>query len=429
MPIDRLLEGIGDARNESPPPLKPVSHPPTHALSRLEIEEREKDFLGPWAAYSGESLGRLHPEDEHDLRTAFQRDRDRLIHCTAFRRMEYKTQVFVNHEGDYFRTRLTHTMEVAQIARSLARFLRLNEDLAEAMALAHDLGHTPFGHSVEDVLDDLLEGSGGFEHNAQGLRCVDFLETPYPRFPGLNLTYEVRSVFTKRASLAELARKGFASPESERFFGGPAKPILEAQVVDLADGIAYNSHDVDDGLKSGLLELDAVREVPIWAEVWDEASGRDEAGRRHDAIRNLINLQVSDAVEATLARLKGDEYESMRSLPGDEYPALSEVRRTVDFGCRMRERDEELKAFLRKSLYRHPGVTRKMDRARSMIEALFHVYLKHPEQTAPQFRNRIAAGEPLRRVVCDYIAGMTDRFAEQEYVSFFLPGALHPRLV
>jgi dGTPase len=394
-------------------------------FSRHESEARERETLSPHATLSAETMGRLFPEEEHPLRTPFQRDRDRLIHSTAFRRLEYKTQVFVNHEGDYYRTRLTHTLEVVQIARSLARFLRLNEDLAEAMALAHDLGHTPFGHSVEEVLNELVEADGGFEHNAQGLRSVDILETPYPDFPGLNLTYEVRSIFTKKASMTALCQNGFASPESRKFDGGPAKPILEAQIVDLADGIAYNSHDVDDGLKSGLLSLEALEEAPLWEEAWKEARGVDASSRRHSAIRQLINRQVTDAAQETLKRMRQADLPHLK-WECAEYPPLSQIERVVDFSPAMRKSDNNLKEFLRSNLYRHPQVTRPMDRARDMIRRLFEAYSQRPEQMAAQFRGRVGQ-EPLKRVVSDYIAGMTDRFAEDEYISLFMPGSLLAR--
>lgn len=396
-----------------------------HLLSREESEKRERDTLSPLAAQSADTLGRCHGEEEHPLRTAFQRDRDRLIHSTAFRRLEYKTQVFVNHEGDYYRTRLTHTLEVVQIARSMARFLRLNEDLAEAMALAHDLGHTPFGHSVEAVLQELVIDAGGFEHNAQGLRCVDLLETPYPDFPGLNLTYEVRSIFTKKSSMAELLRKGYADPGSQRFIRGPRQPLLEAQIVDLADSIAYNSHDVDDGIKSGLLSPEMLEEVPLWREVWKSVRGRDESSCRHAAIRELINLQVTDAAEESLRRM------SQPSPPvpvpeSGEYPPLGVIPRQIEFSTAMRDSDRSLKDYLHSNLYHHPQVTRQMDRAQEMIRRLFQAYFQSPEQMAPQFRMRLAK-EPKARVVCDYIAGMTDRFAEDEYISLFLPPSLVAR--
>lgn len=395
-------------------------------FSRLESQSREREFLSPHASFSGDTMGRLHPEPEHHLRTPFQRDRDRLIHSTAFRRLEYKTQVFVNHEGDYYRTRLTHTLEVVQVARSLARFLRLNEDLAEAMALAHDLGHTPFGHSVEEVLDEWMSDSGGFEHNAQGLRCVDLLETPYPDFSGLNLTYEVRSIFTKKASMSELTRKGYASPKSTRFASGPARPILEAQVVDLADGIAYNSHDIDDGIKSGLLTPEVLSEASLWKEIWKHARGADESAKRHAAVRELINRQVTDAAEETERRLHSGPPSPAPKPREGEYPPLASLERVVDFSAPMKQAESELKALLRAKLYRHPQVTRKMDRARRMVRDLLEMYFAHPEQMAAQFRARVDH-EPVKRVVSDYVAGMTDRFAEDEHLAFFFPGALVAR--
>lgn len=393
---------------------------------REECEQRELETLSPLATASAKSLGRLHPEQEHPLRTAFQRDRDRLIHSTAFRRLEYKTQVFVNHEGDYYRTRLTHTLEVVQIARSIARFLRLNEDLSEAMALAHDLGHTPFGHSAESVLDELMSSHGGFEHNAQGLRCVDLLETPYPAFEGLNLTYEVRSIFTKKSSFADLTRRGYASPQSTRFANGPGRILLEAQVVDLADSIAYNSHDIDDGLKSGLLTESALAPIPLWNEVASNAEGRDASIRRHDAVRRLINRQVTDVVRETMRRIANPDFTSAFDAQGGDHPALAALPRVVDFSPEMKQADTELKSFLKDRLYRHPSVLRQMERARRMILGLFETYTLHPEQMASQFRARLDH-EPSARVVSDYIAGMTDRFAEEEYVSLHFPESIGKR--
>ena len=392
--------------------------------TRQTLEKKENDFLSPLATRCAESMGRLYPEKEHDIRTAFQRDRDRLIHSTAFRRLEYKTQVFVNHEGDYYRTRLTHTLEVVQIARSIARALGLNEDLAEAMALAHDLGHTPFGHTVEEVLNELMEEDNGFEHNAQGLRCVDLLETPYADFPGLNLTYEVRSIFTKKKPMAELRRLAFASPESEKFDAGPPKSILEAQVVDLADGIAYNSHDIDDGIKSGLLDPEMLCEVPLWEEIWKPLKGLSASVRRLTAIRQLINRQVTDLVEASYDRMKAPQPNPPKRNSSDDYPALGRIRRVIDFHEDMRKQETELKRFLHKNLYHHPRVTRKMDKACSMIRSLFQYYCEHPEQMATKYHARVGQ-DSLKRVVCDYIAGMTDRFAEDEYMNLFLPDSAH----
>ncbi len=400
-------------------------HPPTdfNAITRKSLEENERSHLSPHATLSGDSLGRLYPEEEHSFRTAFQRDRDRLIHSTAFRRLEYKTQVFVNREGDYYRTRLTHTLEVVQISRSIARALALNEDLAEAMALAHDMGHTPFGHTVEEVLDELMADENGFEHNAQGLRCVDLLEAPYAGFSGLNLTYEVRSIFTKKRPMADLRRLGYASPESEKFDGGPSKPIMEAQVVDLADSVAYNSHDIDDGIKSGLLDPESLCETDVWRRIWESSLGQDPGIRRRTAIRQLINRQVTDIVEASYERMKQIDDQPGRSPSTGDYPALGRIERIIDFRPEMRKQETELKRLLHKNLYRHPQVTRKMDKACTMIRSLFNYYLEHPEQMTTSYRKR-AGDEPLKRVVCDYIAGMTDRFAEGEYVSLFLPDSL-----
>lgn len=398
--------------------LEPVAHP---RMDRESLEAREDACLSPLAARSSESLGRLYPEAEHGFRTSFQRDRDRLIHSTAFRRLEYKTQVFVNREGDYYRTRLTHTLEVVQIARSISRALGLNEDLAEAMALAHDLGHTPFGHTVESVLDDLMKEEGGFEHNAQGLRCVDLLETPYSNFSGLNLTYEVRCIFTKKRSMADLRRAGYASPASEKFDRGPGRVILEAQVVDLADSVAYNSHDIDDGVKAGLIDPEALCEVPLWAEIWTPLSTEAPEIRRRAAVRELINRQVTDIVDATFSRMQDPANGAAGVIEeNSEQPALGKIPRIVDFHPEMRKQETELKRFLHKNLYKHPKVTRKMDKACSMIRALFEAYCRHPEQMAPSYADRVDR-EPLHRVVADYIAGMTDRFAEDEYISLFLP--------
>lgn len=398
--------------------LEPVAHP---RMDRESLEAREDACLSPLAARSSESLGRLYPEAEHGFRTSFQRDRDRLIHSTAFRRLEYKTQVFVNREGDYYRTRLTHTLEVVQIARSISRALGLNEDLAEAMALAHDLGHTPFGHTVESVLDDLMKEEGGFEHNAQGLRCVDLLEAPYSDFPGLNLTFEVRSIFTKKRSMADLRRAGFASPASAKFDRGSGRVLLEAQVVDLADSVAYNSHDIDDGVKAGLIDPGALCEVPLWAEIWAPLFTEAPEIRRRAAVRELINRQVTDIVDATFLRMQDQAGGAPAVIEENaEQPALGKIPRIVDFHPEMRKQETELKRFLHKNLYKHPKVTRKMDKACSMIRALFEAYCRHPEQMAASYSDRVDR-EPLRRVVADYIAGMTDRFAEDEYISLFLP--------
>lgn len=389
-------------------------------LTRSETESRERDYLAVWATCSGDSLGRLYPEAEHSYRTAFQRDRDRLIHSTAFRRLEYKTQVFVNHEGDYFRTRLTHTLEVVQIARSLGRMLRTNEDLVEAMALAHDLGHTPFGHAVEGELAELLVNHGGFEHNAQGLRCVDLLEAPYMAYPGLNLTHEVRLIFTKHYSLADLMKMGFANPLSTKLSECQHSPIVEAQVVDLSDGIAYNSHDVDDGIKSGLLSPEGLCEVPLWRSIWQNIDYADQSVQRRAAIRALINRQITDAAETSLKILQTTMPCATDTKQAKDYPCLEQQPRLVSFSPEMQTLNQQLKDYLHLNLYSHPLVQRKMHKAKEMIRKLFAYYSESPDQMAPQFALR-AKTAPVERVVSDYIAGMTDRFAEEEYVSIFFP--------
>jgi dGTPase len=380
-------------------------------LSLADFEAREAAALAPYAARSRDSLGRRHPEPEHPFRMAFQRDRDRIIHSTAFRRLEYKTQVFVNHEGDYYRTRLTHTMEAAQITRTLARVLRLNEDLAEAIALAHDLGHTPFGHAGERTLDRLMAPHGGFEHNAQSLRIVDLLEERYPTFRGLNLSWEVREGIVKHSSR-------YDRPQV-REFDPDLAPCLEAQIVDFADEIAYNAHDVDDGLKSGMLDPDELATVGLWAnamaEVVREAPDAPPRVLRYQAVRHLIDRLVSDLVTALLARLRARSIET-----------LADVRRVkprlVDFSPELAEQNAELKAFLYDRLYTHHRVARMTQKADRIMSALFEVYMAEPKQLPPHVTRRVREeGEPMPRVIADYVAGMTDRFALEEYKKLFDP--------
>lgn len=342
---------------------------------------------------------------------AFQRDRDRIVHSSAFRRLEYKTQVFVNHEGDYYRTRLTHTVETAQVTRTIARILGLNEDLAEAIALAHDLGHTPFGHAGERTLDRVMQPYGGFEHNAQSLRIVDVLEERYPGFCGLNLSWEVREGIVKHSTR-------YDRPQVVEFDPGLA-PCLEAQIVDFADEIAYTAHDVDDGLKSGMLDADALAEVPLWADACADAvaaAPHAPAGiRRYQAVRRLIDWMVTDLADTLLGRV---EHEGIRSI--------EDVRRVkprlVEFSPDMAERHATLKAFLYDSLYHHHRVTRMTQKADRIMTALFEVYMAEPRQLPPHVVRR-ADHEPegMPRVIADYIAGMTDRFALEEYKKLFDP--------
>lgn len=374
-------------------------------LQRTEAERLEDRDLAPWAMRSAGSRGRRYPEEEHPLRTAFQRDRDRIIHSTAFRRLEYKTQVFVNHEGDYYRTRLTHTMEAAQIARTIARILRLNADLAEAVALAHDLGHTPFGHAGERVLDRLMQPWGGFEHNRQSLRIVDVLEERYPSFPGLNLSWEVREGIVKHSP-------PYDRPAAAAFDSGSA-PALEVQVVDLADEIAYNSHDIDDGMKSGLLSAEDLASVRLWGEAYGEVRKAAPASTpriwRYQAVRWIIDRLVRDLVETTAGRVRDLGVRNVQDVRTHGAPI-------VGFSEEVDRQRRELKAFLMEKLYRHHRVVRMMAKAQRVIEQLFAVYVEQPQTLPPHILARCErGGEEFHRVVADYIAGMTDRFALQEH--------------
>ena len=381
------------------------------AVSRQALEDREAAGLAPYAMPSRASRGRRHTEPEHPFRMVFQRDRDRIIHSSAFRRLEYKTQVFVNHEGDYYRTRLTHTMEAAQVTRTLARALGLNEDLAEAVALAHDLGHTPFGHAGERTLDRLMQPHGGFEHNGQSLRIVETLEERYPRFLGLNLSWEVREGIVKHSTR-------YDRPQVAEYDASVA-PCLEAQIVDFADEIAYSAHDVDDGLKSGMLDPDDLDAVPLWADaqrvVKAGAPGASVAVLRYQAVRRLIDWMASDLVETLLARISDEHIDSL--------DAVRAVKpRLVEFSADMTVRQRELKTFLYERLYTHHRVTRMTQKADRIMSALFEVYMQEPRQLPPHVLRRVSEnGETVARVVADYIAGMTDRFALEEYKKLFDP--------
>ncbi|HUT22791.1 MAG TPA: deoxyguanosinetriphosphate triphosphohydrolase [Sumerlaeia bacterium] len=381
--------------------------------TREDCEQLERQTLAPFAAFSAETRGREHKTHPCRVRTDFQRDRDRIIHCEAFRRLEYKTQVYVIHEGDYYRTRLTHTMEVAQIARTLARALRLNDDLTEAVALAHDLGHTPFGHSGEAALHRLLEGRGGFEHNRQGVRVVERLERRYRDFPGLNLTWEVREGIAKH-------RTSYDSPSMRRFNPDLAPP-LEAQLVDLADEIAFNHHDLDDALKMGLLALEDLEQVPWVNEVRGEiqkeaggASGRDGASFvRYRLIGGLIDVAVSDALEQTERNIEETGVDSLESV-------RRQGVRLGSFSVAAAERNGQLRTFLLENVYQHPRVVRMTNKAEDFIERLFHAYRSKPGLLPRGGQARIEA-EGLERVIADHISGMTDRYCIDEYKRTFLP--------
>ena len=379
-------------------------------LSRAEIEKREEELLASYAMKSRQSKGRIHPEKEHPYRPCYQRDRDRIIHTTAFRRLEYKTQVFVNHEGDNYRTRLTHTIEVAQIARSIARALRLNEDLSETLALAHDIGHGPFGHAGEDALREMMKDHGGFDHNLQGLRVVDFLEERYPGFKGLNLTWEVREGINKHTT-------PFDHPDRNTALDPEKSPLLETQLVDVSDEIAYDNHDLDDGIASGLLREEDLLKIPLWEktrrEVLRESSSLSGLPLAKQIIRSLINLQITNLITASEEILLAHNIRSVEDVRKSQ-------KRFIVFDDVMASERKILKPFLMKNLYHHYRVVRMSDKAKRFVKDLFEVYLKNPEQLPPTFSNRLPQEGP-HRVICDYLAGMTDRYALDEYKRFFDP--------
>lgn len=379
--------------------------------SNESLQEYEKLTLAPYAAFSRNSRGRKHHENDHAYRTCYQRDRDRIIHSAAFRRLEYKTQVFVNHEGDHYRTRLTHTLEVAQISRTIARALKLNEDLAEAIALAHDLGHTPFGHAGEDILDALMKSHSekGFNHNMQSLRVVEQIERRYPGFPGLNLSYEVREGIVKHETDYDISEIADYDPDQ--------KPTLEAQIVDLADEIAYNCHDVDDGLWSGVLALSEIMEVPLFNQIYKKSEKElpelTRSKRQYHVIRLMINLEVTDLIKATVENLKKFEIKTLEDVRGHDSKLLS-------FSDELERENSVLKKFLFERMYRHWRLIRMTDKARRILNALFEAYYDNPRQLPPKYANRAEDGSKAQ-VIADYMAGMTDRFAMIEYKKLFDP--------
>jgi dGTPase len=378
---------------------------------RTELEEIEARSLAPYAMLSKDSRGRRVAEPDHPMRTCFQRDRDRVIHSAAFRRLEYKTQVFVNHEGDYYRTRLTHTMEAAQITRTVARALGLNEELAEAVALAHDLGHTPFGHAGEKVLNDLMKPHGGFDHNAQSLRTIDWIEHRYPNFRGLNLTFEVREGIIKHSH--------FQDRPAAQEFDPSTHPCLEAQIVDLADEIAYLGHDVDDGLKAGMLTAEELAHSQLYRDANASASSgatHDEVSiERYLTVRRIIDAMATDLVtnvDAEIARAHIDRVAAVRRAG----------KALAAFSPGMATQVDELKEIMRERLYRHYRVIRMTEKAARVLEQLFNAYMREPRQMpAHVLMLHERDGDPMPRVVADYIAGMTDRFALDEYKKLFDP--------
>ena len=367
--------------------------------------------LAPYAVHSRGARPRRHPETAHASRSEFQRDRDRIIHCSAFRRLEYKTQVFLNHEGDMFRTRLTHSLEVAQVGRSMARNLRLNEDLVEALALAHDLGHTPFGHVGQDVLNECMQEHGGFEHNLQSLRVVDTLEEHYGAFDGLNLMFDTREGILKHCSLANARELGDVA---QRFIDR-TQPSLEAQLTNLADEIAYNSHDIDDGLRSGLITIAQLEEVDFFARRWREVQTAYPglSGRRaiYETLRRLITVLADDLI-ATSSALLAD------CAPAD-VAAVRAGPPLIRFSDPVRKDATELKRFLRQNLYRHYLVNRMRVKASRIVRELYQAFMAEPVLLPPDYQ--VAGGDPSRqaRKIADYIAGMTDRYAIREHRRIF----------
>ncbi len=375
--------------------------------------------LAPYACHAGASRGRLFKEPESATRGCFQRDRDRIIHSAAFRKLEYKTQVFVNHEGDYFRTRLTHSLEVAQIARSACRYLCLNEDLAEALALAHDLGHPPFGHAGEEALNEMMEPFGGFDHNAQSLRVVTRLERRYADFDGLNLTWEtLEGVIKHNGSLSRPLPRAIAEYGELHDLETHTYAGAEAQVAALSDDIAYNNHDIDDGLRAGLFTTGDLAEVPlvgpIFAEVRSDHPGLDESRLIFEAVRRMIGAMVTDALEETgrrIAEAKPETAADIRALDGP----------VAGFSAPMRENDRALKAFLFDNMYRHYRLNRMCSKARRVVKELFGLLLSEPECLPSEWRDEAgdAGSEATAQLVADYIAGMTDRFALDEHRQLF----------
>ena len=372
------------------------------------LEELEDKQLAPYGFRSRDSKGREYPDPERKYRTAFQRDRDRIVHTTAFRRLEYKTQVFVITGGDYYRTRLTHTLEVAQIGRAIARALGANEDLVEAICLAHDLGHTPFGHAGERALSELMSDHGGFEHNRQSLRIVTTLESRFPQFPGLNLTYEVREGMVKHETEYDISDAKDYSPEK--------RGNLEAQIANMADETAYTAHDLDDGLRSGLLSTNQLQGLTLWKKLkesigWDAAELDDIT--RHQIIRRLLGFEITDVPESTSLALEASSTQSVNELQLLPSNVVVHSKSFIQM-------NRELKDFLFENMYRHFRVYRMQIKAEHILQDLFNAYTVNPGILPTEVQERAKNGD-FYRVVCDYIAGMTDRFALDEHSRLFDP--------
>jgi len=377
-------------------------------FTRKELEAIEDQNLAPYGIRSKNSKGRCYPEEEPEYRTAFQRDRDRILHTTAFRRLEYKTQVFINYEGDYYRTRLTHSLEVAQIGRTIARALGANPELTEAICLAHDMGHPPFGHNGESTLARLMKDHGGFDHNRQSLRIVVKLEQRYRDFPGLNLTWEVREGIVKHESEYDIA--------DAREYDADLRGHLEAQITNVADELSYTAHDLDDGLRSGMISPPMLEGIPLWEILVESVGWREQVLddlSRHRMIRELIGMEVTDLVHATDQQLQQSGVRSVLELQKLPY-------NVVTFSEEMHQRNRQLKDFLYNNLYRHHRVVRMAVKAERIISDLFKAYQREPAILPDHIQDWIEE-RGLERTICDYIAGMTDRFAVEEYQKLFDP--------
>jgi dGTPase len=379
--------------------------------TRQELEELEEKNLAPYATLCKNTHGRLYPDNEPEYRTCFQRDRDRILHTTAFRRLEHKTQVFITYEGDYYRTRLTHTLEVTQIGRTIARALGANEDLTEAICLAHDLGHPAFGHSGEITLARLMKDYGGFDHNKQSLRIVTELEDRYPNFPGLNLSWEVLEGIVKHETEYDLADASNFNPD--------LRGHLEAQISNAADELAYTAHDLDDGLRSGMINPQLLQGIDLWEILTSKLGIKDNELTdlpRHELIRELIGMEVSDLVAETTENLRRSRVKSALELQKMDHNVIS-------FSEPMHTRNRQLKDFLYAKLYRHYRVVRMAVKAEGIITDLFHAYQNEPTILPPHIQDQ-SKERGLERTICDYIAGMTDRFAIEEHQKLFDPTLL-----
>lgn len=380
-------------------------------VDRFHLEKIEDEILAPYAIHANRSKGRKYQEHEPEYRTCFQRDRDRILHTTAFRRLEYKTQVFINYEGDYYRTRLTHTLEVTQIGRTIARALGANEDLVETICMAHDLGHPPFGHSGEFTLNELMKDYGGFNHNHHSFRIVTEIENRYPQFPGLNLTWEVLEGIVKHETEYDKSDVMEFDPH--------LRGHLEAQITNVADELAYTSHDLDDGLRSGMISTDLLKGIDLWdmvVEQFEFTPCQLDELTRHQIIRELIGLEVNSMIQNSSVTITQSGIKTLHDLQSLPYNVVS-------FDETMSRKNRELKDFLYKNMYRHYRVVRMQKKAERILIALFNAYASEPTMLPTQFQEQIEV-KGKERTICDYLAGMTDRFAVDEYQKLFDPSLL-----